>query len=72
MHGGVVPRFFRFLFGRNGLVSPQKKLFPNDVYGNIKIENKNVIITSGMNILASKYFGILRNVFCSEIVEVNL
>ena len=72
MHGGVVPRFLRFIFRHKGLVSPQKKLFPNNVYGNIKVDDKNVIITSGIKVLASKRFGMLRNIFESEIVEINL
>lgn len=72
MHSGVVPRFLRFLFGNKGLVSPQKKLFPSNVYGNIRLKDKNVIITSGIKVLSSKHFGILRNVFPSEIAEINL
>jgi len=72
MHSGVVPRFLRFLFGNKGLVSPQKKLFPNNAYGNIKVKNKNVIITSGIKVLPSNRFGILKNIFPAEIVEINL
>lgn len=72
MHGGVVPRFLRPLFVSKGLISPQKKLFPNYAYGNIKIENKNVIITSGIKVLSESHFYLLRNVFSSEIVEIDL
>ena len=72
MHGGVVPRFLRFLFRTKGLISPQKKLFPKNVYGNIKLRNKNVIITSGIKVLSESHFPLLSNVFSSEIVEINL
>lgn len=71
MHGGVVPRFLRFLFGTKGLISPQKKLFPKNVYGNIKVGNKNVIITSGIKVLSESHFPLLTNVFSSEIVEIS-
>lgn len=72
MHGGVVPRFLRFLFGTKGLVSPQKRLFPKNVYGNIKVENKNVIITSGIKVLSESHFPFMGYVYSSEIVEINL
>jgi predicted MPP superfamily phosphohydrolase len=72
MHGGIVPRFLRFLFGTKGLISPQKKLFPKNVYGNIKVGNKNVIITSGIKVLSESHCFFLKNIFSSEIVEINL
>lgn len=72
MHGGIVPRFLRFLFGTRGLINPQKKLFPKNVYGNIKVGNKNVIITSGIKVLSESHFPLGRYVFSSEIVEINL
>jgi len=72
MHGGVVPRFLRFLFGTTGLVSPQKRLFPKNVYGNIRVENKNVVITSGIKVLSESHFPFIGYVFSSEIVEINL
>lgn len=72
MHGGIVPRFLRFLFGTRGLISPQKNIFPNNVYGNIKIKNKNIIITSGINVLSQSHFPLLKGAFSSEIVEIYL
>ena len=72
MHGGVVPRFLRFLFGTKGLISPQKRLFPKCVYGNIKVGNKNVIITSGVKVLSESHFPFVGYLFSSEIVEINL
>ena len=72
MHGGLVPRFLRFLFRTKGLISPQKSLFPKYVYGNIKVENKNVIITSGIKILSESHLLFSSNIFYSEIVEINL
>ena len=72
MHGGMVPDFLRFLFGTKGLISPQKRLFPKNVYGRIKVENKNVIITSGIKILSESHFPFFINAFSSEIVEINV
>ena len=72
MHGGVVPRFLRFIFKNNGLISPIKKLFPKDVYGNIKIGNKNIIITSGIKVLSESHFPIIGKFFSSEIVEIKI
>lgn len=72
MHGGIVPNFLRFLFGKRGLISPQKRLFPNSVYGNIKLGNKNIIITSGIKILSESHLPFFTSVFSSEIVEINL
>lgn len=72
MHGGMVPNFLKFLFGTKGLISPQKRLFPKNVYGNIKVGNKNVIITSGIKVLSESHFPFVGYVFSSEIVEINL
>ena len=72
MHGGIVPRFLRPLFGSRGIISPQKKLFPNNVYGNIKIKNKNVIITSGIKVLSESHSHLFNNIFVSEVVEIDL
>lgn len=72
MHGGLVPRILRPLFKTKGLISPQKTLFPNNAYGNIKVQNKNIIITSGIKVLSESHFKLLTNVFSSEIVEIKL
>ena len=72
MHGGIVPRFLRLFIIHAGFISPCKTLFPKNVYGNIKIDNKNVIITSGVRVLAMYDSIILRKIFSSEIVEINI
>lgn len=72
MHGGIVPRIFRFIFGNYGLISPHKKLFPKNAYGKINIDNKIVIITSGIKVLSESHLPNFINVFASEVVEINL
>lgn len=72
MHGGMVPRFLRFLFGTKGLISPRKKLFPKNAYGKVKVGNINVIITSGIKVLSESHIPFATNMFSSEIVEINL
>lgn len=72
MHGGIVPRIFRLFIKHAGFISPNKKLFPKNVYGNIKINNKNLIITSGIRVLAINDSMLFRNIFSSEIVEINI
>lgn len=66
-HGGIVPRFLRFIFKNNGLISPQKRLFPKNVYGHIK----NIIITSGISVLPKK-LGILTYLFSGEVVKIKI
>jgi len=69
MHGGVVPLFLRKIFKNRGLISPGMGLFPKNVYGNIKIRDANIIITSGIRILP---YRILNNIFNIEVVNINL
>lgn len=72
MHGGIVPRVFRPIFKRRGIISPTKKLFPKYVYGLKKIENTNIIITSGIRMISHiNKFYLFRNLFYSEIVVIN-
>lgn len=70
-HGGIIPNFLRFIFKNNGLISPQKTLFPKNVYGNIKNSNTDIIITSGISVLPRK-MGILKNLMASEIVNIKI
>ena len=70
-HGGVVPKFLRGIIKTSGFINPQKKLFPKNVYGNIKINNTNIIITSGISVLPKK-IGILTNLCSSEIVTIKI
>lgn len=72
MHGGIVPNCLRKIFGNSGIISPSKKFFPKNVYGNIKKDNKNIIITSGITMLAKTHFRMLNKFLYSEIVKINL
>ena len=69
MHGGIVPKLLRPLFKTRGLISPSKKLFPKNVYGNLKIGKTNIIITLGLKILP---YELLNKLFIKEIVQINL
>lgn len=67
MHGGAVPTFLRCVFGHRGIISPKRKLFPKYAYGFKKIENTNIILTSGTKILPKNKFS---NIFKPEIVII--
>lgn len=67
MHGGVVLNFMRKIFKNNGLISPNRKLFPKQVYGHLKIEKTNIIITSGIKVLPVRF---MNNIFKPEIVQI--
>jgi len=72
MHGGLVPNFLKPLLKNIGFISPQKTLFPKCAYGNIKIDNKNIIITSGIKVMSKSSFKYIKNIFASEVVEINV
>jgi len=57
----------------NGLISPKKKLFPKNIYGHLKCNNTNIIITSGIRII-SEIMGLrcFNNIFASEIVSIKI
>lgn len=69
MHGGVVPNFMRKLFKTSGFINPHLKLFPNNVYGYVKRNNTNIIITSGIRVLP---FKLINKLFNPEVVKINL
>lgn len=69
MHGGVLPNFLRKLFKNRGLISPNKGLFPKYAYGYLKIENSNIIISSGIRVLP---FKLLNKLFRMEIVKIQI
>ena len=71
-HGGVVPWFLRGIFGTNGIISPSKSLFPKKCYGRIKKDNKNIIITSGITMLAPSHLKLVNNFLYSEVVKIDL
>lgn len=72
MHGGLTPNFLKPVLKNTGFISPQKSLFPKCAYGNIKIYNKNIIITSGIKVMSKSCFKHIKNIFASEIVEINI
>ena len=65
MHGGILPRFLRKVVKNGGIISPERKLFPKNSYGYIKICDTEVIISSGIMVIRQ-----LRNLFVSEIVKI--
>ncbi len=69
MHGGVVLNILRPIFKTRGIISPNKKLFPKNAYGKIKIGNTNIIISSGLRVLPYK---LMNKIFKPEIVEIYL
>lgn len=69
MHGGVVFNFLRPIFKNRGLISPTKKLFPQNAYGHIKTLKLDILITSGIRVLP---FKLLNKLFKPEIVKINL
>ena len=72
MHGGILPRFLRIFIKHGGLISPSKKLFPRNIYGKFNVDNKYVIITSGISVIPNvKYVRLLKNFYSSEIVIIN-
>ena len=73
MHGGLVPSFLRKVFKTNGLVNPQKQLFPKNIYGYKKINNTNIIITSGIKVISNKkIFNKLNILFKPEVACINI
>ena len=68
MHGGIVPKCMRKIFKQRGLVSPNKRLFPKTVYGNIKIGNTNIIISSGIKVIPFRII----NKFSPEVVNIKI
>ena len=72
-HGGATPAFLRPLFKNSGLISPNYSLFCKNVYGKIKIDNTNIIITSGIRVISNlNPFKIFKSFFASEIVIIKI
>ena len=65
MHGGVLPNFLRKVVKNGGIITPERKPFPKNCYGYIKVCNTEVIISSGITVIRP-----LRNLFVSEIVKI--
>lgn len=68
MHGGIVPKIMRKIFKHNGLISPNKKLFPKYAYGNIKTDKTNIIISSGIKVIPFRII----NLFSPEVVNIKI
>ena len=68
MHGGIVPKCMRKIFKQRGLISPNKRLFPKNVYGNLKIGNTNIIISSGIKVIPFRII----NIFSPEVVNIKI
>ncbi len=72
-HGGIVPKILRPIIKNGGFISPRKKLFIKTAYGHLKIYNTDIIITSGVTVISHiNKFRILKNLFSSEIVNINI
>lgn len=69
MHGGLVFNFLKPIFKNRGIISPKKKLFPKIAYGHIKINDTDILITSGIKVLNYK---LINKLFSPEIVQINL
>ena len=73
MHGGLIPKCFRKIIKKAGIIDPNKKLFPKYVYGLKRINKISIITTSGITVLS--HFNLLRLfnfIYSSEIVIINL
>ena len=68
MHGGIVLKCMRKLFKQRGLISPNKRLFPKNVYGNLKICNTNIIISSGIKVIPFRVI----NKLSPEVVNIKI
>lgn len=69
-HGGMIPSFIP---GHFGIISPTRELFPKNIRGNIKINNNNIIISSGIMKLSRKSkITFLNDIYGSNIIEINL
>lgn len=63
-----MPKCMRKIFKQRGLISPNKRLFPKNVYGNLKIGNTNIIISSGIKVIPFRII----NIFSPEIVNIKI
>lgn len=69
-HGGMVPSFIP---GNFGIISPERKLFPKNVRGKIKINNTPLIISSGIIKLSRKSkITFLNDIYSSNINQINI
>lgn len=73
MHGGLTFEFLKIILKGRGLVTPQKCLFKKYCYGNYKVYNTNIIISSGITKLSKSHkIGILSFLYKSEITIIDI
>ena len=67
-HGGMVPSFIK---GNNGIISPERELFPKNVRGKIDLDNNSIIISTGVIKLSKKSkISILNDIYGTNINEI--
>jgi len=73
MHGGLTFEFLKKVLRGRGLVTPQKGILKKHCYGKYKIDNTNVIISSGVTKLSKSHkIGILGFLYKSEITVIDI
>ena len=73
MHGGLTFELLKKVLGGRGLVTPQKGIFKKYCYGRYKIDNTNIIISSGITKLSKSHkIGILGILYKSEITIIDI
>lgn len=67
-HGGMLPSFIK---GNNGIISPERELFPKNVRGKIDLDNNSIIISTGVIKLSKKSkISILNDIYGTNINEI--
>ena len=73
MHGGLAFEFLKKILRGRGLVTPQKGILRKYCYGKHKIDNTNVIISSGVTKLSKSHkIGIFGFLYKSEITVIDI
>ena len=73
MHGGLTFNFLKKCLKGRGFVTPQKGMFKKYCYGKYKIDNTNVIISSGVTKLSKSHkIGIFSFLYKSEITVIDI
>lgn len=72
-HGGITPEFLKPILRNIGLISPFRRLFFKNAYGKLKIDNTNIIISSGITKASHRNrFHTLDNFFAREITIIEI
>lgn len=72
-HGGITPEFLKPILKNIGLISPFRRLFFKNAYGKLKIDNTNIIISSGITKASHRNrFHTLDNFFAREITIIEI